>query len=352
MKLGAVLVGQGANNEPNDRTSGDRGEDRVAAIIVMDPVIAVWRIIETPIIIVANDDRVIMVAIISTNLIVRHIVAIIDIAEGWPRIIIERSVTTPIPGARRIVPEIVPTVMATVVVAIIVTAIIPVEIAVVAVVPVAMNVAVVVIVPVVAMIVPVAAIIPIIVISVVLAVADVAPSLPIATVIPAIIGIAPDLTIFLTILEPAFRAPFSPPIFASIRTAFFGAAFSATLLAAIDLAFFRASFGTALLAAFDLALFRTTFGTTLLATFDLALFSAAFGATLLATFTAAQFTCVALIHAALHTGPIIAVSLLLSHRLERPATARVSLISLLGRERSPAIIFPAIGIGHRHQGSG
>ena len=137
-QFGRWLVRQSADHEADNRTGGDRGQDCVAAIIVVDPVIAIWRIIETPIIIVAYDDRVIMVAYVSTVPILGHIAAIIDIAEGRPRIIVARLMPPPIPGARRIVPEIVPTVMATIVVAIIVPAIIPVEVAVVAIMPVAM----------------------------------------------------------------------------------------------------------------------------------------------------------------------------------------------------------------------
>ena len=129
------LVGQGADDQANNGARGDRGENGVATVIVMHPVIAVWRIIQAPIVIVADNDRIGVVAIMPTDAIARHISAIIDEAKGRPRVIVEGAMTSPIIGARRIVPEIVPTVMMAIVVAIIVAAIIPVEIAVMAIMP-------------------------------------------------------------------------------------------------------------------------------------------------------------------------------------------------------------------------
>ena len=66
----------------------------------MHPVIAVRRIIKTPIAIVTDYDRMIMVSVMTPDPVARDIAAIIDVPEGWPRIIVERSVTTPIEGAR------------------------------------------------------------------------------------------------------------------------------------------------------------------------------------------------------------------------------------------------------------
>ena len=59
---------------------------------------AVWRIIQAPIIIVADDDRIRVVAIVAANVIARYIVAIVDIPEGRPRIIAEWPVPTIIEG--------------------------------------------------------------------------------------------------------------------------------------------------------------------------------------------------------------------------------------------------------------
>ena len=101
----------------------------------MDPVITVRWIIKAPIIIVAYDDRIGVVPIMTPDPVARDIAAVIDKAKGRARVIIERTVSTPIIGARRVMPEIVPTIMMAIVIAIIVAAIVPVEIAVMAIVP-------------------------------------------------------------------------------------------------------------------------------------------------------------------------------------------------------------------------
>ena len=51
--------------------------------MIMDPVMAIWRLIETPIIIVADNDRIIVVAIVSANAIARDIITVIDEAKRW-----------------------------------------------------------------------------------------------------------------------------------------------------------------------------------------------------------------------------------------------------------------------------
>ena len=78
------LVGQRSDHETNDGTGGNRGEDRIAAVIIMHPVVAIWRFVEAPIIIISDDDRIIVVAIVTANPVARHIVAVIHEPEGWP----------------------------------------------------------------------------------------------------------------------------------------------------------------------------------------------------------------------------------------------------------------------------
>ena len=94
------LVGEGANHETNNGAGRDGCQYGVPTIIIVDPVIAVRRIIETPIIIVAYDDRIGVIAIMASDIIARHIVAIIHVSERWPRVIVEWTVSTPIRGAR------------------------------------------------------------------------------------------------------------------------------------------------------------------------------------------------------------------------------------------------------------
>ena len=106
----------------------------------MHPVIAVRRLIKTPIVVITDDDRIGVIAIIPANPITRDIMPVIDVPEGWPRVIIEWTVATPIIGARRVSPEIMATVIMAIVIAIMVSTIIPIEIPVVAIVPIRMAV--------------------------------------------------------------------------------------------------------------------------------------------------------------------------------------------------------------------
>ena len=94
------LVGEGADHQADDRTGGNRSQDRIAAIIVMDPVITIRRLVQAPIIVITDDDRVIVVAIMSTNPVIRHIVSVIDKPKGRPRVVMERTVSTIIERAR------------------------------------------------------------------------------------------------------------------------------------------------------------------------------------------------------------------------------------------------------------
>ena len=96
----SALVGKGANHETDNGSGRDRCQHCVPTILIGDPVIAVRRIIEPPIIIVAYDDRIGVIAIMASDEIARHIVAIIHVSERWPRIIVEWTVPTPIIGAR------------------------------------------------------------------------------------------------------------------------------------------------------------------------------------------------------------------------------------------------------------
>ena len=66
----------------------------------MDPVITIRRLVQTPIIIITDDDCVVVIAIMPANPVSRHIMAIIDEAERWPRIVIEWTVATPVEGTR------------------------------------------------------------------------------------------------------------------------------------------------------------------------------------------------------------------------------------------------------------
>ena len=66
----------------------------------MDPVIAARRVIEAPIIIVAYDDCIGVIAVMASDIVARHVVAIIHVSERWPRVVIEWAVSTPIMGAR------------------------------------------------------------------------------------------------------------------------------------------------------------------------------------------------------------------------------------------------------------
>lgn len=129
------LIGEGADHESDNGSGCNRGENRIAAIVIVDPVIAMRRVIKAPIIIVSDDDRVRVVAVISTDIIARHIVAIIHVSERRARVIIERTVSTPVEGAGRVMPEIVPTILVPIVVAIVVAAIIPIEVSVIAIIP-------------------------------------------------------------------------------------------------------------------------------------------------------------------------------------------------------------------------
>ena len=92
--LRGALVGQGADDQADNGAGRDRGENGVATIIVMDPVISVWRIIQAPIVIIADYDRIGVVAVMPTDAIARDIAMVIDEAKGWPRVVIEGSVTT------------------------------------------------------------------------------------------------------------------------------------------------------------------------------------------------------------------------------------------------------------------
>ena len=94
------LIGEGADHETDNGSGRNRGEYRIAAIVIVDPVIAMWRVIEAPIIIISDNDCVRVVAVIAANIVARHIVAIIHVSERWPRVIVEWTVSTPIIGAR------------------------------------------------------------------------------------------------------------------------------------------------------------------------------------------------------------------------------------------------------------
>ena len=96
----SALVGKGANHETDNGSGRDRCQHCVPTIIIVDPVIAARRIIEPPIIIVAYDDRIGVVPIMTTDPVTRDIAAVIDKAKGRARVIIERTVSTPIIGAR------------------------------------------------------------------------------------------------------------------------------------------------------------------------------------------------------------------------------------------------------------
>ena len=196
------LVGQGTDHEADNRARGNRGQDGIAAVIIVYPVIAVRRIIQAPIIIITNDDRITVVAIMAANPVTWHVIAIIHEAESWPRIIIERSVPVIIIGARRIVAEVVAAPVPTVMIAIVV-AIMSVEVAVVT---------------------PVPAVIAMSVIAMP-AIVPVASRLAISTIIAAIIG---------------------PVANASVLTAVFGASFGAPLLTALKAAIIATLFAPAL----------------------------------------------------------------------------------------------------------
>jgi hypothetical protein len=133
--LGA-LIRQGADYEADNRPGGNGCQNSISAIVIVDPVIPMRRVIQSPIIIVAYDDRIGVITVMSADMVARHIVTIIHVSEGRSRVVIERTVSTPIIGPRRVVPEIVPTILVAIVIAIVVPAIIPVEIPVVTIVPV------------------------------------------------------------------------------------------------------------------------------------------------------------------------------------------------------------------------
>lgn len=129
------LICQGTDHETNNGAGCDRSENRVATVIIVHPVIAMRRIIEAPIVIITDDNRIGVIAVITANPIGWDIMPVIDEPESWPRIVIERPVSTPVIGAWRIAPEVMATVIMAIMVAIMVTSIIPVEIPVVAVMP-------------------------------------------------------------------------------------------------------------------------------------------------------------------------------------------------------------------------
>lgn len=150
------LISQGAYDEANDGAGRNRGEDGVAAVIIMDPVIAIRRFIQAPIIVVPDDDRIGVVTVMAANPVSRYVVGIVHEAESRPRVVIEWSVTTIVERARRIVPEIVAAVMPTIVIAIAI-AIVAVEVPVmspVTIVPIVTIVAVVAMIAIMAMIAP------------------------------------------------------------------------------------------------------------------------------------------------------------------------------------------------------
>ena len=72
-------VRQRPNYQADNGPGGDGGENRVAAIVIMHPVIAVRRIIQTPIAIIANNDRITVVAIMTTDTIAWDIMTVIRI---------------------------------------------------------------------------------------------------------------------------------------------------------------------------------------------------------------------------------------------------------------------------------
>ena len=94
------LVGEGADHEANNCPGCDGGQNGVSTVIIMDPMIAMRRVIEAPIIVITDDDRVGVIAVISANVIARHIVAIIHKSEGWPRVIVEWTVPAPVKRTR------------------------------------------------------------------------------------------------------------------------------------------------------------------------------------------------------------------------------------------------------------
>lgn len=205
------LVGKGADHEPNDRTGCNRGQDSVAAIIIVDPVVSVWRFIQAPIIIVADDDRIVVVAIVPANPIARDIVAIIDEPKGWARVVVERTVSAIIEGPWRIAPEIMLPIAVAIVVAIAVAAKIPVEIPVVPVMPIAAIVAMVII--------AIAAIVPVIVIAIVLTGPDITARIALTLRITSCIRIAPDLAVFVAIFDTAIGATIGSAILTLLETA-------------------------------------------------------------------------------------------------------------------------------------
>lgn len=202
------LVGESANHEANNGSGCDGGENGVSTVIIVDPVIAVWRVIEAPIIIVANYDRVGVIAVISANVIARHIVTIIHKPEGWPRVIVEWTVSTPVTGARRIAPEIVPTIGITIVIPVMVTAIIPVKV-------------------------PVLTIVPIVVAIVAVLATVITAGIAIALIIAAIIGIATNLSVFTPVLETSFLTTLGPSVLALLEAAI-GSALCASILALFE----------------------------------------------------------------------------------------------------------------------
>ena len=106
---------------------------------------SVWRIVESPVIIVADNDRIVVVAVMPANAIARRVIAIIDKIECRARIVIIWTVAAIVIRARRIIPEIVSAILMAIVMAIIMLAIIAVEIPVIAVMSVAAMVPVIVI---------------------------------------------------------------------------------------------------------------------------------------------------------------------------------------------------------------
>lgn len=61
------LVSQGADDEANDSAGSDRGEDSVAAVVIVYPVMAIGRLVKTPIVIIPDYDRIVVVSIIAAN---------------------------------------------------------------------------------------------------------------------------------------------------------------------------------------------------------------------------------------------------------------------------------------------
>ena len=102
---------QDTDGEADNGTRGDGGQDRVAAIGIADPVMAMRRGIEAIARIVANDDRVRTIAVIAADPVAAMIVAVI-IVEGHTRpvmavIVARRAVIVAVHDTRgRIVPAV------------------------------------------------------------------------------------------------------------------------------------------------------------------------------------------------------------------------------------------------------